>query len=216
MQHVQLTFYADDVEVHPVHTLLAERDYVESAKMVHWNAARETLTHTFEVTGDRRKFGAELADTSEVLEYDLAPIDDSRFYAYVRAETTAVQRAMFQSYDRNSLVVTSGLEHTDHGGVTFGVAGQSAAIQAAIDAAPEGIRVEVKRVGGGAADGTTPEQALSERQREAVEAAVGVGYYDVPRTASHEVVAEELGCAPSTATEHLRKAESKLLGALFS
>ena len=215
MQHLRLTFYADEVEVHPVHTILAERDYVDSARMVNWNAARETLTHTFEVAGDRENFAAELAETPEVLEYDLAPIDDARFYAYVRAETTEVQRALFGAYDRDSLVVTSGLEHTDDGGVTFGVAGRTDAIQAAIDAAPEGVRIEVEQVGGGVR-ATTPEQALSERQREAVAVAVAVGYYDVPRTATQEVVAEELGCAPSTAAEHLRKAESKLLRALFA
>ncbi|WP_158055927.1 helix-turn-helix domain-containing protein [Halorussus halophilus] len=215
MQHLRLTFYADEVELHPVHTLFVEQPYVESARMVHWNDANETVTHSFEVVGDREQFESDLADTPEVLEYDLATIDDGRFYTYIRTETTAVQRALFDAYDRNSIVVTSDLDHTDDGGVSFGVAGRSEELQRAIDAAPEGIRVEVERVGGRGVK-TMPEQGLSKRQREAVEVAVAVGYYDVPRTASHEAVAEELDCAPSTAAEHLRKAESKLLRALFA
>nr|WP_284011073.1 helix-turn-helix domain-containing protein [Halomicroarcula sp. YJ-61-S] len=37
----------------------------------------------------------------------------------------------------------------------------------------------------------------------------------MPRTATHEAVADALDCAPSTAAEHLRKAESRVLHALF-
>ncbi|MFC6975764.1 helix-turn-helix domain-containing protein [Halomicroarcula sp. GCM10025709] len=61
----------------------------------------------------------------------------------------------------------------------------------------------------------TVETRLSDRQREAVEAALSLGYYDIPRTATHEAVADALDCAPSTAAEHLRKAESRVLHALF-
>ena len=214
MRRVQLTFYAPDVEVHPLHTMLTERDYVDAAEMVHWNEAGETITHVFRVEGDRELFAHELAQTPEVREYDLTPGDDGRFYAAVRADTAPVQQALFAAADREGLVVTSSLEHTDDGGVTFETVGETEALQAAFDAVPEGIEVEVERVGGAATDLAGPTSVLSERQREAVEVAVAVGYYDVPRTASHEAVAEKLGCAPSTASEHLRKAESKLLRAL--
>lgn len=64
----------------------------------------------------------------------------------------------------------------------------------------------------------TPEvtaATLTARQREAVEAALSLGYYDIPREASYEDVAEAMGCAPSTAAEHLRKAEGKLVGSAF-
>jgi predicted DNA binding protein len=54
---------------------------------------------------------------------------------------------------------------------------------------------------------------LSDRQREAVRAALDIGYYDQPRGATHEDVAAALDCAPSTASEHLRKAEAELVRA---
>ncbi|NEU57192.1 helix-turn-helix domain-containing protein [Halorussus sp. MSC15.2] len=72
-----------------------------------------------------------------------------------------------------------------------------------------GDRIHVVGVGDAEVEGET------ERQQEAVETAVAVGYYDVPRTATHEDVAAELACAPSTASEHLRKAESKVLQSRF-
>ncbi|UPW00311.1 helix-turn-helix domain-containing protein [Halorussus gelatinilyticus] len=212
MRRVRLTFYAPDAEVHPVHTTLAERDYVEAAEMVHWNDAGETMTHAFYVEGDAEAFAAELDGTSAVQAYDLTTVGDECFYAHVRAETTPLQRRMFDTYHEGGAVVTSTLEHTDDGGVTFEVVGTAEALQAFHDGAPDEIDVVIDSVGGPTAD---PETTLSKRQREAVEAALTAGYYDVPRTATHEDVARRLDCAPSTASEHLRKAESKVLHGLF-
>jgi predicted DNA binding protein len=56
---------------------------------------------------------------------------------------------------------------------------------------------------------------LADRQAELVEIALELGYYAVPRTASHEDVAGAAGCVPSTASEHLRKAEATLVRASF-
>ncbi|WP_435178049.1 helix-turn-helix domain-containing protein [Halorussus sp. AFM4] len=215
MRRLELTFYAPDVEVHPVHTLLTERDYVGAAEMVHWNDAGETMTHAFYVEGDREAFAAELAEIPEVIAYDLTPVAGGGFYAHVRAETTPVQRAMFDAYHESGVVVTSTLDHTDDGGVTFEAVGTADALQGLFDTAPEGIDVEVERVGGVSTEPEGVATVLTGRQREAVETAVAAGYYDVPRTASHEDVAAALDCAPSTASEHLRKAESKVLQTLF-
>ena len=47
------------------------------------------------------------------------------------------------------------------------------------------------------------------------ETAVEEGYYDVPRQATHKDIADNLGCAPSTVDEHLRKAESRVVTGLI-
>ena len=57
--------------------------------------------------------------------------------------------------------------------------------------------------------------ALTERQREVVETAYAMGYYDVPRRASSEAVAEEVGLDQSTVAEHLRRAERNLMAGIF-
>jgi len=53
--------------------------------------------------------------------------------------------------------------------------------------------------------GDTP-ASLTDRQRAALDTALDLGYYDVPRAASVADVAVELDCATSTAGELLRKA----------
>jgi predicted DNA binding protein len=91
------------------------------------------------------------------------------------------------------------------------VFGPSAEIQAAVEQMPDLIDVTVTEVGGLEAVPGVLDSLLSDRQREALETAFDLGYYEVPRTASHEDVADAMDCAPSTAAEHLRKAESTLL-----
>ena len=52
---------------------------------------------------------------------------------------------------------------------------------------------------------------LTDRQREVLLAARGLGYYDVPRTASLTEVATALGVAKATASDTLHRAESHLV-----
>jgi predicted DNA binding protein len=56
-----------------------------------------------------------------------------------------------------------------------------------------------------------PQIGLTERQMGTLKAAVDMGYFDTPRRASIKDVARGLKISPSTAVEHLRKAEKKVL-----
>jgi hypothetical protein len=53
--------------------------------------------------------------------------------------------------------------------------------------------------------------ALTERQREVVQVAYEMGFYDVPRQVSTDDVAAELDVDSSTVAEHLQRAERNLL-----
>ncbi|WP_255190928.1 helix-turn-helix domain-containing protein [Natronobeatus ordinarius] len=57
--------------------------------------------------------------------------------------------------------------------------------------------------------------ALTERQREVLQAALEVNYYETPRRATAADVADHLGCTASTASEHLREAEARVIRELF-
>lgn len=55
---------------------------------------------------------------------------------------------------------------------------------------------------------------LTDRQREVVQTAHSMGYFDSPRRATGEEVAEEMGIAISTFSEHLSSAEKKVFDEL--
>lgn len=75
-----------------------------------------------------------------------------------------------------------------------------------------GVRFEVGYV----YEVSEPDQLLSPRQREFVEAAVERGYYEQPRGASLSELAEGFGVAKSSASETLRRAEAKIVSAFLA
>lgn len=62
---------------------------------------------------------------------------------------------------------------------------------------------------------STPLASLTDRQREVLRLAFEMGYYEVPRIASSEDIADRVSLDPSTVAEHLQRAERNLLEAVF-
>lgn len=213
MKHVRLTISAvgREAEVHPVYDVLANAPFVERATAMHWNFTGEELGMMHYVEGDVDAFREAVESIPEVLGFELTPAGEEAFYAYVVGATNRPIRELFEPLDRDPVVLIPPLEYHEDGSVSYSVFGPSAAIQEAIDAIPDPVEVSVDGVGGMATVPGAVEVILSSRQREAVETALELGYYEIPREAGHEAVAEVMGCAPSTAAEHLRKAEAKLL-----
>lgn len=63
--------------------------------------------------------------------------------------------------------------------------------------------------------GNKPTDVLTDRQHEVIQTAFDMGYYEVPRAASTDEVAEALTLDDSTVAEHLQRAERNLLGQFF-
>jgi predicted DNA binding protein len=94
-------------------------------------------------------------------------------------------------------------------------------VVADLDAVAE--RVEVRYLvqstadGAGGADPTLVDRGrLTDRQREVLETAHAMGYFEYPRSANATEVAEELGIGLSTFAEHLAAAQEKLLDELLA
>lgn len=102
-----------------------------------------------------------------------------------------------------------------NGVLAFDVVGEPAVLEAMLDQLPEEITAEVREVGEYDARPGQFGGNLTARQREGLAAARDAGYYEVPREGSVADVAEALGCAPSTASNHLRKAEARLVERAF-
>jgi len=64
-----------------------------------------------------------------------------------------------------------------------------------------------------AGDGGATTDALTDRQREAVRVAYELGYFEIPRKASLDDVAAELGISASSCSERLRRAQTALFEA---
>jgi DNA-binding transcriptional ArsR family regulator len=60
------------------------------------------------------------------------------------------------------------------------------------------------------------EEELTDRQQSALKAAYYAGFFEWPREATGEEIAESLGIAPPTLSQHLRKAEKKVFSSILS
>ncbi|WP_246998390.1 helix-turn-helix domain-containing protein [Halosolutus gelatinilyticus] len=84
---------------------------------------------------------------------------------------------------------------------------RSIAIQDSIQDVLADVDVTINEIGSYDRHGGTDAGALTDRQLVAVETALSIGYYAVPREAS---LADALDCAESTASVLLRRAERDL------
>lgn len=216
MKHVRVVVSAHGHEaaVHPMFDLLSTASFVERATALQWNVSDDALGILHHVEGDVDAFAAALDSVDQVVDYDLEPVGKEAFYAYIIDTLTDTSLAVFEAFARAGVVVVPPIVYHGDGRTTLSVFGPAEALREtvdAIEAAGPPVSVDVEGVGSLTGVVSTPGTRLSDRQREAAEAALDLGYYEVPRTASQADVAAALDCAPSTAAEHLRKAEAKVM-----
>ena len=217
MKHVRvrLTAHGQEGDIHPMYGVMTTAPFVERATALQWNYTGDALGIFHYVVGDADALEAAMQDIPEVIGYDIKRIDERSCYVYVRDATTDSLDEMFAPISSGGLVVVPPIEYQPDGTVTLSIFGPDDELQNAVKNLSAPVDVSIEAVGGLADTTTAVEARLTDRQREVVETAVELGYYDVPRTASQEDIAAELDCAPSTVAEHLRKSESRVLRAQF-
>lgn len=96
-------------------------------------------------------------------------------------------------------------------GVTMSLVGSQEAISGTLsEYESEGIRPNLRKLGE-YEGGTQPLDKLTDRQREVIQTAFDMGYYEIPRKVSTEDIAIEMDIDSSTVAEHLQRAERNLL-----
>lgn len=133
-------------------------------------------------------------------------------YVYHRSKPNEVVEALVELIDTFNLVIDLPIKF-DEAGVTVTLLGETDKLQAAYDTLPRPIKEEttVERIKSFSPVARGVHTDLTPRQREILDAATRVGYYSVPRDATVDDIAEVADCAPSTASEHLRKIESRVM-----
>ncbi|NHN47935.1 DNA-binding protein [Halostella sp. JP-L12] len=215
MQYLRMTARPSLEAIPRTLRLLLASEHVARARWISWNLSDSRgLTVLLRVAGDRGAVRDGLSDAPEVVTADVAPAESGAFYLLITLDPTVstVTASIFEVIRRDGVVLLPPVADRD-GAVEVRLVGEPAAVGDVVDALPDDIDVVVREIGERGLLSERSTASLSPRQREAVTAAIDLGYYDQPRKATHEEVAEALGCAPSTASEHIRKAEAKLVRA---
>ena len=215
MKRIRITIHPQELDNPRLYEVLTDASYVSEVRTVNWNNETPPAGFLLWIRGDYRRLETRIADDPAISDYEILPITDEECHCFLEGRGTADARALWANFNRGSLMTIPPVEWNDDGSSTFVLVGTEADIQAAVEEVPTGVPVDVERVGGQSVRPESVRDGLSDRQREAVETAVSVGYYDTPRDATAETVAGELGCARSTAAEHLQRAEANVIRSLF-
>ena len=215
MKYIKLSLAPTDRAIHPIDRYLAGHAAISREALLHVDARADgTTVLLYRVTGDGEAFDDALADQPDVYDHDVVDLAGNGYHAFVQAEAAEAGGTLLDVAHDHTLIVDTPLEFTDEG-LLATLVGTHDNLRAALGAMPDTLDFSVDNAGTyvpGSEDLLSP---LTDRQLEVFETAVEEGYYDVPRQATHKDIADNLGCAPSTVDEHLRKAESRVVTGLI-
>ncbi|MFD1647640.1 helix-turn-helix domain-containing protein [Haloarchaeobius litoreus] len=213
MRYLTLRVSGAEAELHPLVPALTDGSMFRNAQMVDWAPSLEPprATVLLYVDGDVQRFVGVLEETDLVLEYDVTHVGEERAYVYVHSEPHPVEWRLFDVGTIEGLIPVFPIQYHHDGSITARIVGPTETLQAAVESMPEGVETRLERVGEYDLGRPPVPPSLPPRQREVLVTAFELGYYEVPREASRDDVAAAMDCAPSTASEHLQKAERSII-----
>lgn len=146
----------------------------------------------------------------EVLE---AEGDQQYVYHHLHPDDSDIAHQLISLLDEHRLMIVYPMQFDSETGVTVTLMGTTEMVQEAFRKLPAEIQhhITIDQVTETMPSLGGVRSLLTERQREVLDAATELGYYSVPRRVTANDVADAVGCAPSTASEHLRKIEARIL-----
>jgi predicted DNA binding protein len=198
--------------------LIARSDAVEESRALDWNLSpTDVVTVFYGIKGHMTPFQERATEVEAIADFEVARIDDRFFHALLIVDPSEIPllRRLLSTMSRPGLVILSPIVYRA-GQVQLRLVANSSILQSTVETLPSEVDVEVSEIGSLPSPAMAPRATLTEKQRDALEAALDLGYYDSPATAGHEDIAARLGCAPSTASEHLKKGEAGLVRATMA
>ncbi|WP_408960478.1 helix-turn-helix domain-containing protein [Natrinema sp. 74] len=173
----------------------------------------DTVAMFAEGRGDVEALRRILSELPEVFDFSISG-DDTGFFAYTRYAVDDLTRLLMEGRRESSYLIDMPVEYTDDGGLRTTYIGTEEAFADALFEQPTGVRIEIERTGPYTPGPRHVVSRLTERQREVLQAAVELGYYQEPREATHGEIAAVTGLAETTVGEHLRKIEAAVFSLL--
>jgi len=200
---------------HPIDRRIQQTPGLDNERILQMELLDDgTVTTMYELSGDREVIEFAAEHIPELITYQISPVED-RIITYAHLESNEMLTGLLDIVHTYRIIPDFPIGYVGDGAVRLTVVGSEEQIRAAMEAIPDGITVELEKFGDYAPEGERLLGRLTERQREVAEIAVEMGYYDTPRQVTYEDIGEQVGVAPGTIGEILRKVESQLLNALL-
>lgn len=189
---------------------------VERERVYHLNVlADETVVLLGRMRGDVEAAQRRLREDADVLGHSVTSEDGRSALVFVHARPPPELRAFLELPRTHEVFFDFPLASTEDGRLrVVMVAESNAALEGALADLPSALELTVERIGPYLAGGGPFLPDLTDRQREVLDAAIDIGYYEMPRRATQRELAERLGLSAGTVSEHLQKVEARVFGAL--
>jgi hypothetical protein len=209
VRYLEVSIRLPDDLLHPIQAFIRQEDAVRYEDLRAWTVLPDGDVEfaLYYVEADLDRYRAAVDDVDTVLEYRLEPVDDGAAHVWARERTRPETTAWRDAFAERQLVVVPPVRFDEDAAMDMTIVGDPEAARQLLDDLPGSVDVTVQEVGTYDHRGGVLGAALTDRQRDAVVTAMAAGYYDVPRSGSLADVADALGCAESTASELLRRAE---------
>ncbi|WP_049972730.1 helix-turn-helix domain-containing protein [Haladaptatus cibarius] len=171
-----------------------------------------TVLELYSVEGDLDRILHQMETSPNTCRFEYLGTQAGRHYIFHSGRPSEEVQALIELLEEFHLMVVLPLLFDDTTGATVDIIGEAESLHQVYKQFPPEIRhrTTIEQVGKYVPNYSGILSVLTERQREVLHAAVAVGYYATPRSGTAEDVGEVVGCAPSTAAEHLRKLEARL------
>ncbi|MFC5971648.1 helix-turn-helix domain-containing protein [Halomarina salina] len=213
MRYFRAVVIPDDEGLHPIDRAFARAPDVTRQLLHNVNLLEDGTAMTmYQLSGDVDTI-RDICDSPDVYEYHLAEGPDS-VTLYAHFEPTETIAELLSLFQHHQLILDTPLEYTERGGLRVLVIGTEETIRSIMPEIPDEVTLKLERLGDYEPEADRLYSMLTPRQQETLQAALEVGYYQVPREATHEDIARELGLTGGTVGEHLRKIEATVLSAI--
>jgi len=209
MKRVQFTTtYPADL-VHPFHRRIIGDGPIARAELLTWSPTADATT-LFWCDGPPDATEAAVRVIDSLLVSTLVEGVDGT-YAFLQQDDYEFATALLDAIADAQVVFVPPVVFLDTGEVRFEAVGEPAALSAFHEDLSGLGKTTIDRVH--EFERGHSKSRLTDRQRAALDAAVDVGYYELPREGSVADVAAMLDCSTSTAGELVRKAEAAVIRA---
>lgn len=200
---------------HPAHQTFAGDSDLVRERIYHLNLLEDgTLVLLGRLRGDLDRARRLIAERDDVLDFSISGEGESGL-AYVHARVPPAIRPFLELPRRHEVFFDFPIEGTRDGGLRVVMIGETnEVLQRALSAVPAGVDLTVERIGPYPESPGSVARLLTDRQREVLDVAMELGYYEVPRRTTHREVADRLGVSVATVSEHLQKIEARVFGTL--
>jgi len=214
MRYLRAVFTKDGGAIHPWGETLARDESVLRGPMYVMEMVDDEVAKMLcRVYGDvERGFGL---TRDHPLVRTATLVDTARGLLSLRVEMPTEPRQMLRFQRETDIILVMPLQFRQTDGAPVAtLLGDDESFDDSLDAVPAAVDVELLETGEYEPEPDDPIASLTPTQQRVLLSAVEEGYYECPREATQDELADAVDLAPGTVGEHLRKIESRVFSHL--